>query len=56
MSSTVEQVKAWKLAKRGAEPPYHGTAHIYEAYRCTCDECRAAHARRVARIAARRAA
>ena len=44
MTSNAAQVAAWRAAKRGTVPPYHGTAHIYNAYACRCGECRAAAA------------
>jgi hypothetical protein len=46
MSSSPEQVRIWRLSKRGTEPPYHGTKHIYDAYGCRCEACRVAVARK----------
>lgn len=44
MSSNAAQVKAWKESKRGTEPPYHGTRHIYNGYGCRCRPCKDAAA------------
>lgn len=54
MSSSAWRVSVWRASKRGTEPPYHGTKHIYDAYGCKCDECRAAAARVERRKRARR--
>jgi len=56
MTSSSEQVRAWRQRKLGTEPPYHGTAHIYNAYGCRCSECRAGAASAARRFYWRRRA
>lgn len=54
MSSSAWRVSVWRSRKQGTEPPYHGTANIYNAYGCRCDECRAAAARKQRRYQQRK--
>lgn len=37
--SSAAQKRARRQALRGTEPPYHGTAYIYDYYACRCDVC-----------------